>query len=273
LNIATYQYDAKLEQVDFQTQAESARKEINDWVSDKTKGKIADLIGPGVLNAATRLALVNAIYFKGRWLHEFKKVRTKDQPFFFNRDEKVVRTMLMNQSARFGYAETDSLQLLEMPYMGGDVSMVVLLPKEKGGLKALENSLTQKHLNDWLAQVSPHEVNVFLPKFKMTQEFGLARTLQAMGMTAAFSPPRADFSDMDGAKDLYISAVVHKAFVEVNEEGTEAAAATAVGVSRSAMQRPQPMPFFRADHPFLFLIRDTHSGSILFMGRVTNPAK
>jgi serpin B len=150
--------------------------------------------------------------------------------------------------------------------------MVVLLPKEKGGLTALEHSLNQKQLNDWLGQMRNQEVNVFLPKFKMTQEFGLARTLQDMGMTDAFSTG-ADFSGMDGTRNLFITAVVHKAFVEVDEEGTEAAAATGVMVGALAVRRPEPIPTFRADHPFLFLLRDTRSGSILFMGRLTDPTK
>jgi len=215
--------------------------------------------------------LVNAIYFKGKWTHQFKKNRTSDQPFFPAPDQKI-QAKLMNLSANFNYAELDNLQLLELPYVGGDVAMVVLLPKEKNGLSALENSLNQKQLDDWLAQGRSREVNVFLPKFKLTQQFSLSRTLAGMGMTDAFLSS-ANFSAMDGGRDLFISAVIHKAFVEVNEQGTEAAAATAVGMEAMAIRRPAPMPVFRADHPFLFLIRDTHSGSILFLGRVTNPAK
>jgi serpin B len=145
------------------------------------------------------------------------------------------------------------------------------LPKAKDGLKALENSLSGDKLDGWLAQAQNQKVIVFLPRFKMTQEFALGGTLASMGMTDAFSS-RADFSGMDGARDLFISAVVHKAFVEVNEEGTEAAAATGVAMAASAF-RPQPIPVFRADHPFIFLIRDTHSGSILFLGRMTDPSK
>lgn len=271
LDTAVKDYKAKVEQVDFRTSAEATRREINDWVSDKTKGKIEDLIGPGVLNNLTRLVLVNAIYFKGKWASQFKKNKTTDQPFFVSPNEKV-QAKLMNQTARFGYTETDKLQLLELRYAGGDVSMAVLLPKEKDGLKALESSLNQKQLDDWLAKVHSREVNVFLPKFKLTQSFELSQTLSLMGMPDAFSG-NADFSGMDGTKDLYISAVIHKAFVDLNEEGTEAAAATGVTMRAMAMRRPAPMPVFRADHPFLFLLRDTHSGSILFLGRVTDPTK
>lgn len=270
-NIATGNYGAKIKQVDFRTEAEPARKEINGWVSDHTKGKIADLIGPRVLNDLTRLVLVNAIYFKGKWVNQFKENRTSDQPFFLAPDGQI-QARLMHLAASFKYAETGDLQLLELPYRGGDVSMVVLLPSDKDGLKNFEKVLNRKRLDVWLEQVRNREVDVFLLKFKLTQQFALSPKLAAMGMAAAFSLG-ADFSGMDGTRELFISDVIHQAFVEVNEEGTEAAAATAVAVAGRAVRRPEPMPLFRADHPFLFLIRDTHSGSILFLGRVTNPAK
>ncbi len=161
-----------------------------------------------------------------------------------------------------------------MRYAGGDISMAILLPKRSDGLKALEDSLDAAQLNTWIRKAGFRARRaVFVPKFKLTQEFDLSRTLAAMGMPDAFSP-NADFSGMDGIKrNLYISSVVHKAFVEVDEQGTEAAAATGVMVKSMAVRRPEPPPTFRADHPFLFLLRDTHSGSILFLGRVTNPTK
>jgi serpin B len=271
LETATKDYAARLEQVDFRVAAEAARNEINGWVSDRTKGRILNLIGPGVLNAQTRLVLVNAIYFKGTWVFQFNKQRTADAPFFASPGQKT-QVKMMNTSAHFNYAEADKIQFLELPYRGGDISMVVLLPKENDGLKSLEDSLTQQQLDGWIAQAHSREVNVFLPKFKLTQEFGLAKTLRALGMSDAFSSA-ADLSGMDGMRDLYISAVIHKAFVEVNEEGTEAAAATGVTVGALAVRRPEPPAIFRADHPFLFLLRDTHSGSILFMGRVMDPSK
>jgi serpin B len=271
LNIATNDYTARLEQVDLRTAAEPARKEINDWVSDRTKEKIKDLIAPGAVDRNTRLVLVNAIYFKGTWAEQFKKAQTTDQPFFVTPAEKV-QTRMMKGSADYQYAETDTLQLLEMPYTGYWISMVVLLPKDPHGLATLENSLNQKQLDDWLAGAHSRKVNVFLPRFKLTQKFNLSKTLAAMGMTDAFSIA-ANFSGMDGQRDLFISAVIHKAYADVNEEGTEAAAATGVVMTRSAMRKPEPAATFRADHPFLFLIRDTRSGSILFLGRVTNPTK
>jgi serpin B len=165
------------------------------------------------------------------------------------------------------------LQVLELPYVGGDLSMIVLLPREVDGLGNLEAKLTAEHLTTWTANLRSQKVAVFLPKFKMTTEFSLARTLAALGMPDAFSE-RADFSGMDGRKDLYIGRVEHKAFVEVNEEGTEAAAATAVIKEfGGAPLNPRPIPVFRADHPFLFLILDHHNGSVLFLGRVTDPTQ
>jgi serpin B len=271
LDVARSDYAAEVQPVDFRTGADSARKDINDWVSGKTAGRIPDLIAPGVLNPRTRLVLVNAIYFKGNWVNQFKKSKTAPAPFT-TAPGQTTQAGFMNLVARFNYAETDNLQLLELPYAGGDLSMVVLLPREPDGLKALEDQLSEEKLDLWLGQASRQEVDVLLPKFKTTGQFELSQTLAAMGMTDAFST-RADFSGMDGARDLFISAVIHKAFVEVNEEGTEAAAATGVAVGAMAVMRPIANVVFRADHPFVFLIRDVHSGSILFLGRVTDPTR
>jgi serine protease inhibitor len=269
LKIATDDYAAKIKQVDFRTGAEPARNDINDWVSGKTADRIQNLIPPGALDPMTRLVLVNAIYFKGQWAAPFKKNDTVPDRFTIAPGQ-TTSAQFMNLTDNFGYAEADGLQLLELPYTGGDLSMVVLLPAETNSFKDFENGLSAEKIAGWLGQARKQKVNVFLPKFKLTQQFALADTLASMGMTDAFSP-RADFSGMDGARDLFISAVIHKAFVEVNEEGTEAAAATGVMVGAMAIARPISEYVFRADHPFLFLIRDVHSGSILFLGRVTNP--
>jgi serpin B len=270
LEVAKSTYQANLNQVDFRTQADPAREEINDWVSKKTKGKITNLLQPGVIDPATRLVLVNAIYFKGQWSRQFNKTNTANAPFSVTPSQKV-QAPLMSLTSEFKYAEVEGLQLLELPYVGGDLSMVVLLPKELDGLKTLEGLLNEQTLGSWLTQARQQKVNVFLPKFKLTAQLSLAKILAEMGMTNPFSPA-ADFSGMDGARDLFISAVVHKAFVDVSEEGTEAAAATGT-VMRALAVRRQPTPTFRADHPFIFLIRDTHSGSILFLGRVLDPTK
>jgi len=271
LDTATHEYQARVEQADFRTVAEGTREAVNDWVSKQTRGKIAELLQPGVVSQATRLILVNAIYFKGQWAHRFDKSHTAPAPFAVTAQRRV-QAPLMNLTADFNYAEVDGLQLLELPYAGEDLSMLVLLPRATDGLARLEGALNEPALARWLAQARNQKVNVFLPKFKLTAQFSLAQTLAGMGMTDAFSQS-ADFSGMDGARDLFISAVVHKAFVDVNEEGTEAAAATGTMMTAKVLIRPMPIPVFRADHSFLFLIRDTHSGSILFLGRVADPTR
>jgi len=271
LKNAERDFSAKLNQVDFRTSAEPARNDINDWVSRQTKGKITDLLQPGILDASTRLVLVNAIYFKGHWTHQFKKDNTEIEPFHPTPDQQI-DAPLMHIDKPFKYAETDTCQSLELPYVSGNVAMDIFLPKELGGLKKLEDSLDLAALTQQLTQVRKQDVTVILPKFKLTSQFNLTDTLAAMGMPKPFSD-QADFSGMDGQRDLYISAVVHKAYVDLDEEGTEAAAATGSAVNSLSMAPIRQQPVFRADHPFIFLIRDTQSGAILFLGRVTDPTK
>jgi serpin B len=271
-------YRAGLESLDFRSNAarEAARKTINAWVEKKTENRIKDLIKKGVLNRDTRLVLTNAIYFLGNWVHQFKEKSTRDAPFRLA-DGKKVKAPLMYQKERFGYMAGEGFQVAELPYKGKRLSMVVLLPAKPDGLPALEKSLSAEKLKLWLAGLRTRKVMVWLPKFKMTCEFALKKPLVAMGMKKSFTARVGDFSGMNGIKPpsdgcLYISAVVHKAFVEVDEKGTEAAAATAVVMCEATSAGPR-IPVFRADRPFLFLIRDKVSGAILFMGRVTNPAK
>ena len=223
-----------------------------------------------MLSGDSRLVLTNAIYFKGKWASPFKKELTRDQPFFLTADKKA-NTPMMWQKAHFGYTETDKLQALEMPYDGKDLSMVVLLPKKVDGLADLEKSLTRESLQTWVSGLHQSEVDVTLPKFKMTSEFQLKKVLSDLGMTDAFLPDKANFGGMSSSRDLFIQAVIHKAFVDVNEEGTEAAAATGIAIGVMSAAPVKQTPTFRADHPFLFLIRDTRNGSILFLGRVVNP--
>ncbi len=261
-------YDGRLSEVDFVAAAEAARKTINAWVEKQTKDKIKDLIPPGVLDSMTRLVLTNAIYFKGNWARQFKKDQTKDAPFTLA-DGSEIQAPMMNQTAEFGYMETETFQGLELPYVKDELSMIILLPKAHDGLAELEKTLTAENLSAWLAKLYHREVIVSIPKFKATSQFSLASTLEAMGMKDAFTPD-ADFSGMDGKRDLFISAVIHKAYVDVNEEGTEAAAATGVTMKLTSMG-PSETHVFRADHPFIFLIRDNHSNAILFIGRLMNP--
>jgi serpin B len=262
LELIESNYDGSLNEVDFVRAAESARKTINTWVEKKTNGKIKNLISQGVLDSMTRLVLTNAIYFKGNWAKQFEEKRTQKAPFTLADGQKI-NVEMMNQKAEFGYMETDTFQALELPYVDEELSMVILLPKQFDALDEFEKKLALENLTQWLAKIHKREVVVFVPKFKMTSQFSLASVLKSMGMKDAFSSD-ADFSGINGKEDLFISAIIHKAFVEVNEEGTEAAAATGV-VMRLTSIGPAPIPVFRADHPFLFLIRDNLTGSILFI--------
>jgi serpin B len=266
LKLTRVNYGAGLREVDFAGNADGVRKEINTWVEKQTNDKIKDLIQPGAVDGSTRLVLTNAIYFKGDWNSQFKKDQTRDE-MFNDGSNKKTKTAMMHQTDVFKYLDADEVLVLEMPYAGKELSMVVLLPKKTDGLPALEKSLTAEKLAGWLGKARSHEVVVSLPKFKMTSQFSLIDTLSALGMRKAFGTG-ADFSGIDGSGGLHISAVVHKAFVDVNEEGTEAAAAT--GVVMTTMMRPKPV--FRADHPFVFLIRDTRNASVLFLGRIVTPA-
>ncbi len=271
LNLIKTDYDGRLNEVDFVTTTEMARQTINAWVEEKTNNKIKDLIARGVLDSMTRLVLTNAIYFKGKWARQFKEKNTKQAPFTLQTGSKIDVPM-MNQTADFNYTQTEDFQELELPYVDNELSMIILLPKKFDGLAAFEKTLTLENLSRWLAKPRRCEVIVSIPKFKMTSQFSLADVLKSMGMTDAFIPDVADFSGINGKKDLFISAVIHKAYVDVSEEGTEAAAATGV-IMKTTSAGPTQTPVFRADHPFVFVIRDNHSGSILFIGRVLNPLK
>jgi serpin B len=273
LKLTSADYGAGFNRVDFKGAPESVRQTINQWVEQKTENKIKDLIPPRAISPATRLVLTNAIYFKGDWETKFDKAQTQDEDFHLSAAQNV-KAPLMHSSAKFGYFKGDTFQALNIPYKSGELSMVVLLPNDVAGLPALEKSMTAANVNQWLSQlhVGP-KVIVTLPKFKMTDQLELSNALGALGMAQAFQPGTADFSGMTGRRDFWISSAIHKAFIDVNEEGTEAAAATAIVMRSMAMAREQPPVIFRADHPFLFLIRDNRSGSILFMGRVTDPTK
>jgi serpin B len=264
-------YDAEIRSADFSGQPDKERKTINRWVEKKTRDKIKNLLAPGAVTPDTRLILVNAIYFKGDWLHAFEKSKTADEPFWIAPDTSTNVPMMTMKPERFGYMENKHFQCLELPYLGEEVSMLIVLPKEKGGLARIEKGLSANALDSWIGALRKAEVEVHLPRFKIESQFdSMSKTLAALGMTDAFNPSLADFSGIS-AEPLFISDVVHKAFVQVDEKGTEAAAATGVMVMAASI--PEPPKIFRADHPFLFLIRDNKSGTILFMGKVCNPAK
>jgi serpin B len=273
LKLTSSDYGAGFNRVDFKGAAEATRATINQWVEEKTDDKIKDLLPAGSVTPTTRLVLTNAIYFKGDWQSQFDKAQTKDEDFHVSAAQ-TVKAPLMHLTSKLGYFNGGTFQAVDIPYRSGELSMVVMLPTDAGGLSALEQSLTAASVKQWLSGLRPgSSIVLTLPKFKMTQQFQLGGTLSAMGMTQAFERSAADFSGMTGTRDLWISAAIHKAYIDVNEEGTEAAAATGIVMRSMAMQRPEPPVVFRADHPFLFLIRDNRSGAILFMGRISDPTR
>ncbi len=272
LGITRAQYGAELARLDF-TQSEEARETINTWIEKETEDKITDLIPVGAVSSGTKLVLTNAVYFHGIWAEPFEKDRTKDEDFHLTAADKI-KVPMMHRWDESRYGTIDDLQVLELPYGDSSLSMIVLLPKEIDGLADLEAKLTFQNVQRWTASLKHEdEVKVYLPKFKTTSQFEMSDTLKAMGMKSAFYANAADFSGMTGGKDLFISAVIHKAFVDVNEEGTEAAAATAVIMAPTAapIQEPKEPLVFRADRPFVFMIRDNHNDTILFIGRIMNP--
>jgi serpin B len=262
-------YDAGFETVDFEKNTEPVRKQINQWVEDKTNHKIKELFKKDSLDEQTRLVLTNAVYFKGSWVLPFSKDNTKDTPFYINKSD-TIDVPMMYQKEDFNYADCGVVSLLQLPYEGKSLKMLILLPKDIDGIGRLEKQLNTDQLGLWQKELSEQEVMVYLPQFKTTCEFSLAETLKKMGMTDAFTDA-ADFSGMAKYEDLFISSVVHKAFVEVNEEGTEAAAATGISVEGTAM--PAAPTMFCADHPFIFMIQDNITNSILFIGRVADPTQ
>jgi serpin B len=270
LRVTNANYGVELGLLDFK-QSEVARKEINSWVEEQTDHKIQNLIASGVLNELTRLVVTNAVYFKARWMSEFSKSLTTNSPFHVSASLKV-DVPTMNQEHHFRYVETDQIQILELPY-GHDssLSMLILLPKTVDRLADLEKQISNENLQKWCVGLQSRNVKVQLPKFKTTSAFSLQDVLIPMGMSLAFSN-NADFTRISTQEPLSISAVIHKAFIDVNEEGTEAAAATAVTFEvRSMPAKPQVPVVFRADHPFVFLIRHNRTQVILFIGRLVNP--
>jgi len=261
------QYGAGMRDVDFASDALGARLAINEWAEKETSGRIENLIPEGGVDSVTALVLANAVYFKGKWVSEFDPKSTRKATFHGAKGETEVD--MMSQRSTFGYYEDEDLQVLEMPYIGERLSMLVVLPREEllGGLERVEGGMTTALQESWLDGMRREEVGVQLPKFEMTWgSTDLATDLIALGMHDAFRD--ADFSGMTGERDLFISSVFHKAFVAVDEEGSEAAAATAVVMKRTSVPTG---PVFRADRPFMFLIRDEVTGAILFMGRVVAP--
>lgn len=268
-------YPAETTNLDFSAAPEESRSTINQWVEEKTEKKIRDLLPQGSINPLTRLVVTNAIYFKGTWARQFDANLTRDADFTTSSGQVIKVRMMQDtkKDAEYWYAETADLQYIELPYFqksGKPLSMVVLLPKGND-LHPAEAALSDSTLSALKESAQHRKVDVYFPKFRIETGFTLTKPLSAMGMPTAFIPGSADFSGMDGTQNLYITNVFHKAFIDVNEEGTEAAAATAVVVGLRAAPADNKPPVFRADHPFIFLIRDNESGAILFLGRVSDP--
>jgi serpin B len=267
LDTIAQNYGAGVRLVDFLNQHEAAREEINDWVSEQTKDKIKDLISEGALSPDTRMTLVNAIYFKADWLRQFNPSSTRDAPFHLL-DGSEVTVPTMNQDGVFPYAKGDGWQAIELAYQGETAAMDIIVPDE-GRFDELESGLDNGRVSAMLGSLQPASVMLDLPKFQFESKFSLRDQLMALGVKDAFDPATANFSGMTEKNDLYIGAVVHKAFVAVDEKGTEAAAATAVIMDTASA--PMFDVTLTIDRPFIFLIRDLPTGQILFIGRVLNP--
>ena len=268
LDLLAENYGAGLRTLDFANAPEESRITINNWVSDQTENRIEDLIPRGLIDALTRLVLTNAIYFNAAWQHPFNEDVTEDGPFYLL-DGGQVTVPMMRQTESFGYAQGDGYQVVELPYDGRELSMVILLP-QPGRFERFEGSLDAQWVNAIVEELEPGRVALTMPRFEFESAFSLNEILAAMGMPVAFSGG-ADFSGMTGNTDLFISDVVHKAFVSVDEAGTEAAAATAVVMKLTAAPGTSPVQV-TVDRPFVFLIRDIETGTILFVGRIVDPS-
>jgi serpin B len=271
--LKTY-HGASVTSLDYQLQPGEASQTINRWVEERTKGKIKDIIPPNAINSGTKMVLTNAICFRGDWEQKFEDDSTEDSEFFLSSDNSV-KTRLMKRSGTFNYADTGSLQILEMSFAGGDLSMVALLPRERDGINLLEADLSSDNFKLWKNKMVSTKVLVHFPKFEITSSFDLSEALVSIGMVDAFSSKDANFDGIARRNDsaLYLSSVIHKAFVEVNEGGTQASASTSIMLSDGLSLSDPQIAVFRADHPLIFLIQENQTGTILFMGRVSEPTK
>lgn len=264
-------YQAGIEEMSFVKDTEGCRKRINDWVLEKTEGKISEVLSPGTVCPLTKLVLVNAMYFKGKWKAQFDRKYTRGMPFKTNQEEKKT-VQMMFKHAKFKMAHVDEVnaQVLALPYAEDELNMVVLLPDESSDLTVVEKALTYEKLRAWTnpETLTESKVQVFFPRLKLEESYDLETVLQSLGMTDAFEETKADFSGMTSKKNVPVSKVAHKCFVEVNEEGTEAAATTAV-IRNTRSCRVEPR--FCADRPFLFFIWHQKTSSILFCGRFSSP--
>ena len=270
LDMIAVNYGAGIHLADFVNQFDPTRKEINNWVSDQTEDKINDLLPDGSVGPDTRMVLVNAIYFKADWLDQFDADSTEDAPFHLLDGSEVTVDMMNQDMYGVPYTQGNGYQALELAYAGESAAMDIIVPDD-GRFEEFESSFDQETFDAILNEMQPVSASLGLPKFDFTKDFNLSNTLKDMGMPDVFDRDRADFSGMTGGKDLFIGNVLHKAFVAVDEEGTEAAAATAVIMETTSA--PMFDVSLTIDRPFIFLIRDKVTGQILFIGRVLNPAQ
>ncbi|XP_066481448.1 serpin B10-like [Tiliqua scincoides] len=268
-------YNTEPETVNFQEDAEEVREDINSWVESQTEGKIQNLLSKGSIDALTQLILVNALYFKGNWSKPFKKEDTTEQPFRLNKSiSKPVEMMFQNDKFNWTYIEEVQTEILELPYVNHDLSMFILLPDDinddSTGLEMLEKELTYEALSKWTSpeKMEEADVKVYLPRIQLKDGYELKSTLSSLGITDAFSPGHADFTGMSERKDLVLSQVFHKCFLDVHEEGTEATASSAADIGGRS---DGGAILFAVDHPFLFFIRHNKTKSILFLGRFCSP--
>ena len=267
LDTAKTHYSSTVDNVDFVT--DDGINKINSWVAEKTNEKIQDILAPGSTDELTRMVITNAVYFKGKWGLQFDSRNTADMPFWTDKENSVITPMMKEDAAMYNYADAGDLQALELNYLGGDISMVVLLPKERNGLESVEQSLSKEKLDSIMDSMTRQPLTVQFPKFEFETEYNLINPLQNLGLEDAFDRYNADFHGITD-EQVYLEQAVHRAFVNVNEEGTEAAAITAL-VVRALSGSPEPVAEFVADHPFMFMIQEKETGEILFIGRMVDP--
>jgi serpin B len=268
-SVLAERFGAGFEEVDFASAPDEARQRINAWVADRTRSRIQNLLPPGAVSELTRLCLASAIAFKGTWAEQFDAAATSPQPFRLA-GRGSVEIPHMHRRGRYDHAAFDGFQLLALPYQGLDLEMVVLLPSEPDGLEAIEDRFTAESLLAWRQSAEQVDVDLWLPRFRLDFRVEPLGALEALGMRACFAPGTADLTGMTTTERLAVARVIHQAFVAVDEEGTEAAAATAVIANAPGPPPPKPVEF-RVDRPFLFLIRDARHDTILFLGRFTGP--
>jgi len=264
-------YNTRIAKVDFKESYERAREEINRWVEETTARKIRGFLPPGAVNQDTRLALINAIYFKGTWLHAFKPEKTHHARFYTGSDrENVVEVEMMSRTSKHSYFvdKENDCKVIELPYSGDDISMLIALPSEIDGVSQLELVINSEMMSQWIMSLENTTVKVSLPKFILSQHFELKEVLNKLGIIDLFVPGIADLSGISSVESLYVSHVIHKAHININERGTEATAASGVVMQKRSLDMP---PEFYANHPFLFIIYQKTSSAILFMGRVKKP--